>query len=348
MSDLPDGPAGTSADASPSVQDDVARLAGQIKTMRGILVQLLQDVVRADSRLDQAQSGRLIEANEQLVLSALDARADAETANGALDEASRIIGLDALTGLPNRTVLLDRFEHAISSARRHGNRVALLFLDLNAFKQINDSFGHAAGDKALQLVAACLTSLVRETDTVSRHGGDEFLLLLAEITDPGDAALVAEKVNAALGEIDMIDGHAVSLTASIGIGLYPDDGADAKTLIGHADTAMYLAKQQQAGGFVFHADSALRPLALECPTAGRTLRSQPLLDAPNELPAADFEERHAHLREANEKLLLAALGAQELLDAAEEARLRQAELLARVADLLDPWRVASVQPAHPS
>ena len=328
--------------------DDVARLAGQVKTMRGILVQLLQEVVRADSRLDLAQSGQLVEANEQLLLSALDARADAESANGALDEASRMIGLDSLTGLPNRTVFLDRFEHAISNARRHGNRVALLFLDLNAFKQINDSFGHAVGDKALQLVAACLSGLVRKTDTVSRHGGDEFLLLLAEIMHPGDAALVAEKVNAVLGEVDQIDGHAVNLAASIGIGIYPDDGADAKTLIGHADAAMYLAKQQQAGGFVFHGDSAPGPFALAGPTAGRSLRSQPSPATPRELPAADHEERHAHLREANEKLLLAALGAQELLDAAEDARLRQAELMLRVANLLDPQRAPSVQPAHPS
>lgn len=157
--------------ATTKAQDELSRLNAQVTAMRAVLTQLLQDVVRAESQLGRGQPAHLLEVNERLVVSALGALTDAEMANEARDKASRTSGLDQLTGLPNRTLLLDRFEKAISNAKRHGNRVALLFLDLNGFKQINDAFGHAVGDRALQLVADCLTSLVRETDTVSRHGG---------------------------------------------------------------------------------------------------------------------------------------------------------------------------------
>jgi diguanylate cyclase (GGDEF)-like protein len=252
--------------ATTKAQDELSRLDAQVTAMRAVLTQLLQDVVRAESQLARSQPTQLLEANERLVVSALGALSDAEVANNARDEASRTGGLDPLTGLPNRTLLLDRFENAISNAKRHGNRVALLFLDLNDFKQINDRFGHAAGDRALQLVADCLTSLVRETDTVSRHGGDEFLILLAEVAHPADAAIVAEKVNAALNAYSQIDDHDVRLTASIGISVYPEDGVDAKTLIDRADTAMYLAKKQELGGFVFHTDRSPGQSAVRAPS----------------------------------------------------------------------------------
>ena len=186
------------------------------------------------------------------------------------------------------------------------------------FKQINDSFGHAAGDRALQLVADCLASLVRETDTVSRHGGDEFLIILAEMVQPADAALVAEKVNAALGAYSRIGDHAVSLKASIGISVYPEDGEDAKTLIDRADAAMYLAKKQTLGGFVFHAAHPPGRASLPAPAIG----SQRRRSTHYELTMAEHERRNQLLREANEELVLAALGAQELLAASEEARSR--------------------------
>ena len=210
--DLPD-------DATEKAQGRLGHLNGKVTAMRAVLVQLLQDVVQAETRLDRRQAAQLLEANEQLIVSALGAQTEADTANGALDQASRAAQLDPLTGLPNRTLLLDRFEIAIASAKRHGNRVALLFLDLDAFKHINDSLGHATGDRALQLVADCLSSLVRETDTVSRHGGDEFLILLAEVAHAGDAANVAGKVNATLDAEARIDGRSVNLMASIGISL---------------------------------------------------------------------------------------------------------------------------------
>jgi diguanylate cyclase (GGDEF)-like protein len=324
MNDAPE----QSDNAPTSAEGELGHLNGKVEAMRAVLAQLLQDVVRADIRLEHDQGAQLLEANEHLVVSAVDALTDAETAHGALDEASRVGATDPLTGLPNRTLLLDRFENAIFNAKRHGNRVGLLFLDLDDFKQINDSFGHAAGDRALQLVADCLPSLVRETDTVSRHGGDEFLILLAEMGQPADAALVAEKVNAALGAFSRIDDHVVGLKASIGISVYPEDGEDAKTLIDRADAAMYLAKKQVLGGFVFHANHPPGRASLPAPA----IQSQRRRLTHYELTLAEHEQRHQQLREANEKLVLAALDAHELLAAAEQARCRQAELLAMVVE----------------
>jgi diguanylate cyclase (GGDEF)-like protein len=320
MNDFADQPDG----AAMKAERELANLNERVEAMRAVLIQLLQDVVRAESLLDDSQAARLLEANEQLVMTALGAQAEAQTAAGALDEASRSNGLDPLTGLPNRTVLLDRLAHAIANAKRHGKRVALLFLDLNNFKQINDTFGHAAGDQAIQLAADCLSSLVRASDTVSRHGGDEFLILLSEVSQPADAARIAEKVNAALGTYSRIDGHAIRLTASIGITLYPDDGEDPETLIDRADAAMYLAKRQEFGGYVFHSNQTAGP-------HGAPASSTPPRLTHVELTLDEHKRRHSQLREANERLVLAALGAQELHAAAEQARQRQAELLAMVA-----------------
>lgn len=301
--------------------------------MRAVLVQLLQDVVKAESRLDRSQTAQLLEANEALVVSALGAQAEADTAHGELVEASKASRLDPLTGLPNRTLLMDRFDTAIANAKRHGNRVALLFLDLDAFKQVNDSFGHAAGDEALQLVADCLKSLVRETDTVSRHGGDEFLILLAEVSHPEDAANVASKVNAALAGHGA-NNRAAHLAASIGISIYPEDGEDAGVLIERADAAMYRAKKQGVGGYVFHGHR---------PAAASSLLTAKLAASGNsptqyELSVIEHDQRSLQLREANEALVLSALGAQELLAAAAVSRARQAELLRLVAkELNDPF-----------
>jgi diguanylate cyclase len=275
------------------------------------------------------------------VVSALGAQMAADTAHGALDEASRVSGLDPLTGLPNRTVLMDRFELAISNAKRHGNRVALLFLDLDAFKQINDTFGHASGDHALQRVAACLSSLVRETDTVSRHGGDEFLVLLAEVASVADAAVVADKVNAALASHGLFESPQFQLRASIGISVYPEDGDNPKSLIASADAAMYAAKRQQPDDGSPAGGSARSRATL--PTGSRASRQRPW--ASDDGAHTAQAQRQTDLLDANERLILAALGAQDLLAAAEEVKRRQAELLALVADELSnpyaPIRMAA-------
>jgi diguanylate cyclase (GGDEF)-like protein/PAS domain S-box-containing protein len=158
---------------------------------------------------------------------------------------------DFLTGLPNRLLLTERFSHAIGLARRHNKQVGLLFLDLDGFKHINDSLGHAVGDQVLQSVANRLVASVRDTDTVCRQGGDEFVILLDEIRQPQDAAHVAETLRAALTMPHLIGGHELHVTLSIGITVYPDDGIDVDTLMQNADTAMYHAKASGRNNYQF-------------------------------------------------------------------------------------------------
>ena len=149
---------------------------------------------------------------------------------------------DSLTGLPNRAHLTERITTAISFARRHSARVALLFLDLDGFKHINDSLGHSFGDRLLQSVGDRIVGCARTTDTVSRQGGDEFVVLLAEVATPEHAAIVAQRILTSVAAPHMLDEHELHIEASIGVSLYPDDGLDAETLIKNADTAMYQAK----------------------------------------------------------------------------------------------------------
>jgi diguanylate cyclase (GGDEF)-like protein/PAS domain S-box-containing protein len=150
---------------------------------------------------------------------------------------------DFLTGLPNRLLLSDRIEQAITSAKRHTTRVAVLFLDLDGFKHINDSLGHSIGDKLLQSISKRLVDCGRASDTVSRQGGDEFVVLLSEVQRAEDAAIAAARMLAAVAEAHSIDRHDLHVTSSIGVSVYPDDGLDAETLIKNADTAMYQAKE---------------------------------------------------------------------------------------------------------
>lgn len=151
---------------------------------------------------------------------------------------------DFLTDLPNRVLLSDRLTQAIALARRHGHRLAVLFLDLDQFKHVNDSLGHAIGDLLLQSVARRLVACVRDSDTVSRQGGDEFVVLLSEIDCADDAAVTARQINAALVAPHDIAHHQLHVTTTIGISIYPDDGPNAETLIKNADTAMYHCKER--------------------------------------------------------------------------------------------------------
>jgi diguanylate cyclase (GGDEF)-like protein len=150
---------------------------------------------------------------------------------------------DFLTGLPNRLLLQDRVGQAIALAQRRGNKVAVLFLDLDGFKRINDSLGHPVGDKLLQSIAKRLVACVRGADTVSRQGGDEFVALLSEVQRPEDAAVLARKMLETVAQAHTIDQHELHVTTSIGVSIYPEDGLDAATLIKNADTAMYEGKE---------------------------------------------------------------------------------------------------------
>jgi diguanylate cyclase (GGDEF)-like protein len=184
---------------------------------------------------------------------------------------------DALTGLPNRLLLNDRIGQAVALARRHEKKVVVLFLDLDGFKHINDSLGHAVGDKLLQSIAKRLVACVRTSDTVSRQGGDEFIVLLSEVERSEDAGVAAGRVAQAVAgphaidqhelhvhvavaagqmlqavaEAHTIGGHDLYVTASIGVSIYPEDGLDADTLVQHADTAMYQAKENGRQSYCF-------------------------------------------------------------------------------------------------
>jgi diguanylate cyclase (GGDEF)-like protein/PAS domain S-box-containing protein len=158
---------------------------------------------------------------------------------------------DFLTGLPNRMLLHDRIRQAIALAPRHMKQVAVLFLDLDGFKHINDSLGHAIGDKLLQSIAKRLVDCVRGSDTVSRQGGDEFVVLLAEVQQSGDVSSTARRMLRAVAAPHIIDQHELHVTTSIGVSVFPDDGHDAETLIKNADTAMYQAKEKGRQSYQF-------------------------------------------------------------------------------------------------
>jgi diguanylate cyclase (GGDEF)-like protein/PAS domain S-box-containing protein len=158
---------------------------------------------------------------------------------------------DYLTDLPNRLLLNDRLAQAIAAARRQRQQLAVLFVDVDRFKHINDSLGHAMGDQLLLSVARRLIANVRDSDTVSRQGGDEFLILLSNITRAEDAALSANKILTELNKPHRVNEHDLQVTVSVGIGIYPDDGTDADTLVKNADIAMLSAKENGRNNYQF-------------------------------------------------------------------------------------------------
>ena len=186
---------------------------------------------------------QLREANEHLVVATVQAKTEAEAAEHAAAQMALKAQRDFLTGLPNRALVTDRLEQAISLAARHGKKVALMFLDLDRFKEINDSLGHPVGDGVLQSVARRLQAALRKSDTVSRQGGDEFLVLLPEVESAHDASVIAEKLLKAMAEPHSVGSHQLCVTVSIGISLYPENGRDVGLLLTNADTAMYCAKR---------------------------------------------------------------------------------------------------------
>ncbi len=180
---------------------------------------------------------QLQEANEKLVAAKL--------------AVSHLAHHDFLTNLPNRSQLMERLTHAIAIASRHERRLAVIFMDLDRFKTINDSLGHSMGDRLLQSVSQRLRHSVRTSDTVCRQGGDEFVILLSQIEHDEDAAKIARKILAALSTPHEIGDTALYVGCSLGISVYPADGADADTLLRHADTAMYFAKHHGRNQYQF-------------------------------------------------------------------------------------------------
>ncbi len=179
---------------------------------------------------------------------------DVSEARAKTQKMSHLAEHDALTSLPNRACLNDRLGQGIALARRHGRQMAVLFIDLDHFKHINDSLGHLIGDQILKAVAQRIGPCIRHSDTVCRQGGDEFIVLLSEINHADDAGLIAEKIRVAVMAPYTIDGHFLHLTASIGVSVYPNDGEDVLALIQYADTAMYHAKEKGRNNSQFFKD----------------------------------------------------------------------------------------------
>jgi diguanylate cyclase len=225
----------------------LSRLHQQADTLDAGLQLLRLEIQQLQHYVDRVSSHALQEANEQLVLATIHAETVAETAVSDLDEMTRTSQLDPLTGTPNRGLMLDRLRSAMLHAQRHSSRIAVLFLDLDHFKEINDTYGHAVGDQVIQLVTQCIQSALRASDTVSRHGGDEFLILLTDISTAAQAEQVANKIQQALRNFPPVETQAIAISASIGIAIYPEDGENETELINQADTAMYIAKQNGGG-----------------------------------------------------------------------------------------------------
>ncbi len=216
------------------LRDDVARLCDTAA-----------QVMPAD------RANMLWQANEKLVIATIESRNLADQVQIVNNHLGHLAHHDALTDLPNRILLQDRLSQAIELAHRQGKQLAVMFMDLDQFKHINDSLGHTVGDQLLQSVAQRLLDCVRQSDTVSRQGGDEFVLLLPFIEHSGDVALSAQKMLTALAEPHHIDLHDLHINASIGISIYPDDGQDAETLLKNADAAMYHAKENGRNHYKF-------------------------------------------------------------------------------------------------
>ena len=288
----------------------------QADSLREELARFRRDLGNVPQDYESMSGAQRQAAYEQLSLAAREAARIAETAVRSLDELARATQRDPLTDTPNRTLMLDRMESALVMARRRAARLAVLFLDLDHFKRINDTQGHACGDDVLRLVAKRLDTVVRDSDTVSRFGGDEFVVLLSEISRPADAGLIAAKMLGALAQPNDLAGPSDGLKASIGISVFPEDGQEVAVLLGAADAAMYRAKKRQGSSYCFH-----------------TPLDEPKQDG-HQAPAPDevlVAENNQAMRQANERLVLSVLGKQPSDADTEAMHSRRVRFLAMVA-----------------
>lgn len=229
------------------MQEELVRqLRDKEEGLRRTEMALLKEKAALDEHVLKLQA-----ANEKLVVATMNANSQAEENEHTKNRMVHLAQHDPLTNLPNRIPLDERLVQAIGLAHRQGKRLAVMFMDLDRFKYINDSLGHAVGDQLLQSVAKRLTVSVRSTDTVCRLGGDEFVVLLPEVEHAEDAARSAQKILDALTDSHRIEHFELHVTVSIGISIYPDNGEDAETLIKNADTAMYHAKERGRNNFQF-------------------------------------------------------------------------------------------------
>ncbi|HYN54886.1 MAG TPA: EAL domain-containing protein [Methylotenera sp.] len=230
-------------EAAISASEQIMMLREKALSLRENNLLAQTEAATSHAVLNALNQNQLQEANERLVVSSIHAQQMTEAAELATAQISHMAEHDILTGLPNRALMTDRLMQSITLAERHGKQVALMFIDIDHFKHINDSLGHEVGDKLLLSIAKRLQTGVRLSDTVSRHGGDEFVVLLSEVSDKQDAIQIAEKLLNVMVEPHQISGNLLRVTMSIGISIYPHDGKDAQTMIRNADTAMYQAKK---------------------------------------------------------------------------------------------------------
>ena len=210
--------------------------------------QALEEEIRERKKLERKLAANQIEL--------ADTQADLSDSQVQEKRARHLAFHDAVTGLPNRLLFNDRLKNAIAQARRHAWGLAVMFIDLDKFKEINDSYGHDVGDKVLQIVSERLQASVRGADTVGRQGGDEFLYLMLEVTDEADIANAAGKIIENIARPCELEGIELTVKPSIGIAIYPQDGKSANVLRKNADNAMYKAKQSDKG-YSFYALSSV-------------------------------------------------------------------------------------------
>ena len=215
---------------------------------------MLDEIQTRDDRLQSYQAeleDRVTQRTRELEFANIELASAKENAEAVAKRMEYHAHHDALTGLPNRILLKDRVDTSLAHARRQSSMLALLFLDLDRFKIINDSLGHAVGDQLLRTVARRLRDCLREGDTVARLGGDEFMILLPDIKSAADAGKIGTKVVRSLNDPISCQGHELHVTTSVGISIYPHDGSDAETLVKHADISMYRAKEIGRNKMVF-------------------------------------------------------------------------------------------------
>jgi diguanylate cyclase (GGDEF)-like protein/PAS domain S-box-containing protein len=232
-------------------QAEMRVIMGRIRSGEPIQCFETQALTKAGSVLDISLSLSPIKDARGRVRGASTIARDITARKAAEKQVQFLAYYDALTGLPNRTLLQDRLAKALAGARRQKNKVAILFLDLDLFKNINDSLGHSAGDRLLQEVAERLKTWGREQDSVARVGGDEFILVLNDVKSASDAAVAAERLMDAMTAEFVVQGRSLNIGCSLGISIFPEHGADGETLIKNADAAMYSAKEYGRNNFQF-------------------------------------------------------------------------------------------------
>ncbi|SHK13299.1 diguanylate cyclase (GGDEF) domain-containing protein [Marinobacter antarcticus] len=244
------------------LRQSTADLREDIADLREDTADQREEAVTAKTKLSTTTQSLLKDANERLIIASINAQTMTESAELANEQMSHMASHDYLTGLPNRSLLNDRMAQSMAFSQRHGKKVALMFMDLDHFKNINDSLGHSVGDKLLKSIAKRLKTCIRDSDTVCRQGGDEFVVLLNEIENINDAVVTAEKIIEAMGLPHFVSGHQLNVTFSIGISIYPDDGEDHETVARKADAAMYQAKEKGRNTYqMFIKEMEVRALA---------------------------------------------------------------------------------------